>query len=88
MEFPQLTTTDGSWLTADRLGGAEIRFVGRGLHANRSEALLAAGGGGLDLAWCRQIHSARSVEAAPGECGQADALVTDRAGLALAGSHR
>lgn len=84
MELLPPTTGDGHWLAADRYGAAQIRFVGRGPRRDRLAVLAAVGAGGLELAWCRQVHSDRSLEAAPGECGEADALMTDRPGLALA----
>lgn len=37
----------------------------------------------LELAWARQVHSDRALDAAPGNCGEGDALVTDRSRLAL-----
>ena len=77
-------------------GGAEVRFVGRHrgavLPAERptpAEVLAAvagaAGAGAADaVATLRQIHSAEVLEADRGGlCGEGDALVTDRAGLAL-----
>lgn len=83
MELSRPATPGARWLASDRHGAVEVRFVGSGPEAPRQEVLAAAGGGGLELAWCRQVHSDRAVEAASGECGEADALVTDRAGLAL-----
>lgn len=79
--------------TRDRV---ELRFTGRGPvpRPPRRELLAALAprprpGGdreeppGLGLAWAEQIHSARVLEASAGSCGEGDALVTDRPGLAL-----
>lgn len=69
----------------DRLGDIEIRFVGRGPAGGRDEVLARIGEPDLPVAWARQIHSARVLPAAaPGECGEGDALTTDLPGLALA----
>lgn len=71
----------GHPLWTDSLGPIEVRFVGRGA-GDRAEAASAAGTP-AQLAWSRQIHSARVLEAAPGGCGQGDALTTRSTGLAL-----
>ncbi|MEA2694999.1 MAG: purine-nucleoside/S-methyl-5-thioadenosine phosphorylase / adenosine deaminase [Acidobacteriota bacterium] len=69
----------------DRLGDVEIRFVGRGPAGGRDEVLARIGEPDLPVAWAKQIHSARVLPAlSPGECGEGDALTTDRPGLALA----
>lgn len=72
----------------DRRGDVEIRFVGRGPAGGRDEVLARLREPGepeLPVAWAKQIHSARVLPvAAPGECGDGDALTTDRPGLALA----
>lgn len=83
MERSDSRTSGDRWVVADRRGPAEIRFVGRGRRSDRAAALSEAGGAGLELSWCRQLHSARVLEAAPGESGEGDALITRRAGLAL-----
>lgn len=84
-------------LWADRLereGGAgeriEVRFVGRGPVARpaHEDVLAAIEPEPPEVAWAQQIHSAHVLEAEAGgcggECGEGDALVTERAGLALA----
>jgi YfiH family protein len=69
----------------DRLGDIEVRFVGRGPAGGRDEVLARIGEPGLPVAWAKQIHSARVLTiTTPGECGEGDALTTDRPGLALA----
>ncbi len=83
MELSRPATPGARWLASDRHGAVEVRFVGSGPEAPRQEVLAAAGGGGLELAWCRQVHSDRAIVAAAGECGEADALITARVGLAL-----
>lgn len=71
----------GHPLWAASQGSIEVRFAGRG-PGDRPEAAAAAGAPGR-LAWSRQVHSVRVLAAAPGACGQGDALTTRRAGLAL-----
>ena len=71
------------WLAADRHGDVEVRFVGRGPGDDRETALKSVGADGLQLAWVRQIHSGHVLDGAPGDCGEGDALVTDRRRLAL-----
>lgn len=67
----------------DRLGAVQVRFAGRGPSGDRRRTLESIAGEGLELAWARQVHSARALEATPGNCGEGDALVTGRPGLAL-----
>jgi len=68
----------------DRRGEVEVRFVGRGPAGGRDEVLARIGEPDLPVAWARQIHSAQVLPAAlPGECGEGDALLADRPGLAL-----
>ena len=64
--------------------GVEARFVGRGPDADREATLAAIGEGGLAVAWTKQVHGAALREAAPGGCGEGDALATAATGLALA----
>ena len=71
----------GHRVWSDRLGRVELRFVGRGPGDRMAAA--AAAGAPQELAWSRQIHSARVLAAAPGHCGEGDALTTRRTGLAL-----
>lgn len=76
----------GWWLWGDSAaGGLEVRFVGRGPAGDggRAAALAAAGGGDVELAWVRQVHSAEVQDAGPGDRGAGDALVGGAAGLAL-----
>lgn len=76
---------DGFWVWGGSAGGAEVRFVGRGPAAPRQRVLARAGGvPRLPVAWLRQVHSDRVREAGVGECGEGDALWTDRPRLALA----
>jgi len=64
--------------------GVGARFVGRGPGADREATLAAIGESGLMVAWVRQVHGATLREAAPGGCGEGDALATAESGLALA----
>jgi YfiH family protein len=60
-----------------------VRFVGRGAPQQREGALASVAPDGLELAWARQVHSARVLPASAGACGEGDALWTARPGLAL-----
>lgn len=74
---------NGYWCWQDRAGATEVRFVGRGPGATPEAALAAIAPSVHRLAWLRQIHSDRAVSATAGDCGEADALVSDQPGLAL-----
>jgi YfiH family protein len=75
---PQVRAGVAFWRGAG--AGAAFRFVGRGGEgAAEGEAIVPAR---LERAWLRQVHSARVVDAAPGECGEGDALIVERPGLA------
>jgi YfiH family protein len=71
----------GHRLWGESLGRTEVRFVGRG-PGDRTGAAVAAGTP-PELAWTRQIHSARVLDADTGPCGEGDALITRRTDLAL-----
>jgi YfiH family protein len=71
----------GHPLWRDRQGRVNVGFVGRG-PGDRTAAAAAAGAPAA-LAWSRQIHSARVLEARPGSCGEGDALATRQPDLAL-----
>ena len=71
----------GHRLWRDRHGPVEVRFVGRG-PGDRTAAAAAAAAP-REIAWSKQVHSARVLDAGAGLCGEGDALVTPRAGLAL-----
>jgi hypothetical protein len=60
-----------------------VAFTGRGSDGSRDQVLSRLGGEPLPAAWARQVHSARVLEARPGECGEGDALVSRGRGLAL-----
>ena len=69
-----------AWRIED--SGTTALFLGRGAPRRDgawAPELLPAG---VARAWLHQVHSNRVVEAAPGACGEADALVTTRPGLA------
>lgn len=65
-------------------GRAELLFLGKGTPPVQSDPLpLSWVPSGIARARLHQVHGAAVVEAQPGECGEADALVTSRAALAL-----
>lgn len=67
--------------------GVAVRFTGRGSAAERldaDQALRRAAAPAPEVAWLRQVHAAAVLEAAAGQCGEGDALVTRRPDLALA----
>lgn len=74
---------NGYWCWQDTEGATEVRFVGRGPGSTPGAALTAVAPSVDRLAWLRQVHSAETVSAAVGDCGEADALITDQPGLAL-----
>lgn len=74
---------NGYWCWQDTAGAIEVCFVGRGPGETPETALAAIAPSVRRLAWLRQIHSATAVSATAGDCGEADALVTDQPGLAL-----
>jgi YfiH family protein len=61
-----------------------VVFVGRGMDLPRRLVLAATTGVERQVAWVRQVHGARCVEARAGCRGDADALTTLRRDLALA----
>lgn len=71
----------GHWLWEDRLGPTAVAFVGRGPGDRREAARAAAAPSAL--AWGRQLHSDRVLEAEPGCAGEGDALVSRQPGLTL-----
>jgi YfiH family protein len=74
---------NGYWCWQDTAATTEVRFVGRGPGTTPEAALAAVAPSIHQLAWLRQVHSATAVSATAGDCGEADALVSDRPGLAL-----
>jgi purine-nucleoside/S-methyl-5'-thioadenosine phosphorylase / adenosine deaminase len=81
---PSPSIEDGHWCWRGAAGTARFAFYGKTAgHADESHLDAAIARAGVELATVRQVHSARVVEAAPGPCGDADALTTRRAGLAL-----
>ncbi len=73
------------WLWEASGGDVRALFVGVGPPGPREEVLArVALGAAPPLAWLRQVHSATVLAAAPGFCGEGDALFTAEPGLALA----
>lgn len=91
--IPQTSTQDlrstparehGWWLWRDATSDLEVRFVGGGPSWERAALLGQLGESPrLEVAWLKQVHSARVREAAAGDCGEGDALWTARPDLAL-----
>ena len=65
----------------------QIAFLGKGVPPADGHVFGRVVAGllpeGVEPSWVRQVHSADVVEAEPGACGPADALVTRRPALAL-----
>ena len=73
----------GFWTWQARLGDVEVRFTGCGPSNDREEILRSVEPSAPPLAWAKQIHSAVTLSARPGLCGEGDALFTAEPGLAL-----
>jgi YfiH family protein len=73
----------GCWAFTAEAQGASVAFAGRGAAGNREEVLAGLTGQQRQVAWARQIHSARVLRAHPGECGEGDALVSHGSAVAL-----
>jgi YfiH family protein len=73
----------GHWVWRSGADGVTVLFAGRGPGASRADVLGRVAAGERPLAWARQIHSARVLDARAGECGEGDALVGRERGLAL-----
>lgn len=82
---PALDSGAAVWSAA--CGRVQVRFIGRAKVQSREEALALAAAAALSgpkaVAWARQIHSATVLPALPGACGEGDALIAERPGLAL-----
>lgn len=77
MSSPRISFWHGS-------GAIRVAFVGKGGPSERELAIKTLLPTGVLAAWLEQVHSATVLDATPGSNGQGDALITDRAGLALA----
>jgi hypothetical protein len=77
----------GHWVWRASAPGIEIRFVGRRIDGapvdQPRHEVLAAVDTERPVAWAKQFHSARVLEATAGRCGEGDALVGGRDGTAL-----
>jgi YfiH family protein len=73
----------GHWRWETRSGSDHFLFVGKATHGSERELLAELAQAGIAIATARQIHSRRVLDAAPGDSGEGDALVTTRPGLAL-----
>jgi YfiH family protein len=71
------------WAFNEEVPGAAVFFAGRGPEGSREEVLTRLTGERRQVAWARQVHSARVLTAQPGECGEGDALVSRAGGAAL-----
>lgn len=79
----------GYWVWRDRLGEVEVVFTGRdpfeeaAARPERQAVLDRVEPEAPPVAWAKQIHSTRALQAKAGACGEGDALFTEEAGLAL-----
>ncbi len=64
------------------LPGAHLLFSGKG-STTASETFAALQGADHQVGWSRQVHGTRIVEGRAGDCGEADALRTERRDLAI-----
>jgi YfiH family protein len=79
-----MNRADETWVWRERRGSVEVLFTGRGPAGERDEVLHRIEPRAPGVAWAKQIHSAVVLPARePGLQGEGDAVVTDRAGLAL-----
>lgn len=76
-------TTGGHWVWRDQDDHTQIRFVGRGPETQVERVLSVLAGSPSRIARLRQIHSSTAIQASEGLCGEADALFTDQADLAM-----
>lgn len=74
----------GFWGWQGRQEEVEVYFGGKGPALKREATLRRILPQGIEPAWLRQVHSAKVLDASPGNNGEGDALVAERAGLALA----
>lgn len=72
---PAWEREDGDWT---------LRFLGRGKVGRPADGLGSLQPPDVELAWLEQRHTDRVVRAAPGSCGEADALGIDEAAVAAA----
>lgn len=76
-------TTGGHWVWRDQDAHTQVRFVGRGPETQLKSVLSLLAGSPDRVARLRQVHSSTAVQASEGLCGEADALFTDQADLAM-----
>jgi hypothetical protein len=73
----------GHWSWPGAVGTARFLFCGKPTTEGSPAVEGELHRSGLEIATLRQVHSQTVLEAAAGECGEGDALVSARAGLAL-----
>ncbi len=73
----------GFWAWRDRAGDLEVCFTGKGPETTAAETLSRVEPTSPPVAWAKQVHSARVLNAVPGICGEGDALVSRERGLAV-----
>jgi YfiH family protein len=73
-----------AWTSAWSAGPCRIRFLGLGGPVEPAELADYLEPPPAAVCWLRQVHSGRVLDAAPGEVGEADGMVSDRTDLALA----
>src|SRR4051794_38640441 len=73
-----------TWAWRARRGSLAVVFAGRGPAGERDQTLRRVDPAAPEVAWVRQVHSARVLPAeGPGLQGEGDALITGRSDLAL-----
>ncbi|HYL06548.1 MAG TPA: peptidoglycan editing factor PgeF, partial [Thermoanaerobaculia bacterium] len=82
-ELPAGVEAAAPWAFKAAANGAAVAFAGRGMAGSREQVLTRLTGDRRQVAWARQVHSARVLRAQPGDCGEGDALVSRDGDLAL-----
>ena len=79
----QPTEHAGHWCWQGSAGSARFLFCGKPTTGAESNVVGDLERSGLEIATLHQIHSSLVVDARAGDCGEGDALVSSRCGLAL-----
>lgn len=77
------STSRPAWIATRSSGAVQVRFLGRAGPRHPDQLDLGLDPAPEAVSWLRQVHSARVLQASPGEAGEADALVTHDTEIAL-----